>query len=82
MYCGVLKRSSAPEAQVYLAAETQGRSSLRGERNRCKYRVTGTEWRETKGDSTLDTNGDYQVWSCGGVEMSRRTGVDSVKSWI
>ena len=47
IYCRVLKWSSAPEAQVYHAAETQGRSSLRGKRNRCKYRVTGTEWRES-----------------------------------
>ena len=82
IYCRVLKWSSAPEAQVYRAAETQGQSSLRGERNRCKYRVTGTEWRESNGDSTLDTNGDYQVQRCGGVEMSQRTRVDSVKSWI
>ena len=58
IYCRVLKWSSALEARVYRAAETQGRSSLRGERNRCKYRVTGTEWRESNGDSTLDTNGD------------------------
>ena len=48
----------------------------------CKYRVTGTEWKESNGDNTQDTNGDYQVRSCGGAEISRRTGVDSVKSWI
>ena len=82
MYCRVLKQSSAPEAQVYCAVKTQDWSSLRGKRNKCKYRVTGIEWRETKGDSTLDTNGDYQVRSCRGAEMSQRTGVDLVKSWI
>ena len=36
IYCGDLKWSSAPEARVYHAAETQGQSSLRGKRNRCK----------------------------------------------
>ena len=44
----------------------------------CKYRVTGTEWRESNGDSTLDTNGDYQVRSSGVMEMSWRTGIDSL----
>ena len=63
--------SSAPEAQIYRAAETQGWSSLRGERNRCKYRVIGMELRETKGDSTLGTNGDYLVQRCRGAEMSQ-----------
>ena len=82
VYTTGIKQSSALEARVYRAVETQGQSSLRGERNRCKYRVTGTEWRESNGDSTLDTNGDYQVQRCGGVEMSQRTRVDSVKSWI
>ena len=70
IYYGVLKQSSALEARVYCSVETQDQSSLSGERNRCKYRVTGTEWRETKGDSILNTNEDYQVWRCGGVEMS------------
>ena len=82
VYTTGIKQSSVLEARVYHAVETQGQSSLRGERNRCKYRVTGTEWRESNGDSTLDTNGDYQVQRCGGAEMSRRTRVDSVKSWI
>ena len=72
IYCGVLKQGSAPKERVYHAVQTQGWSSLRGERYRCKYRVTGTEWRESNGDSTLDTNGDYQVWSCRGAEMSQR----------
>ena len=49
---------------------------------RLEYMSVGTEWRESNGDSTLDYNGDYQVQSCGGAEMSQRTGVDSVKSWI
>ena len=35
MYCGVLKRSSAPEVQRYRAVETLGWSNLRGKRNRC-----------------------------------------------
>ena len=37
------------------------------------------EWRETKGDSTLDTNGDYQVQRCRGAEISQRTGVEQGK---
>ena len=40
VYYGVMKRSSAPEVQRYRAAETLGRSNLRGERNRCS---TGLE---------------------------------------
>ena len=76
VYYRVLKWSSAPEAQVYYAAETQGWSSLRGERNRYKYRFRGTEWRESTGDNTQDTNGDYQVQSCRDAEMSWRTRVD------
>ena len=42
VYYGVLKRSSAPEVRRYRAAETLGRSNLRGERNRCS---TGLEER-------------------------------------
>ena len=68
--------SSAPEAQIYCAVEIQGQSSLRDERNRCKYRVTEMAWREHNGDNTQDTNGNYLVQRWRGVEMSRRTGVE------
>ena len=37
------------------------------------------EWKETKGDSTLDTNGDYLVQRYGVAEMSQRTRVKQGK---